>query len=69
MSNENAVQYHTYSRVSENGRQAVVLRNKLGFYVNLYHNNEILERREVYKHSETYAENLAENWVDGLFSL
>ncbi len=49
-------------------RKAYVKRNKKGFFVNLYLNDEFLETRKVYDHSESYAESLAENWVDGIIS-
>ena len=65
---QDAKTMHTYSRMEENGRMAVVLyKPKSGFYVNLFENNKLIERREVYNHSEQYAENVAENYVDGMF--
>jgi len=39
-----------------------------GFFVDLYYKDEFLEKRKVYDHSESYAESLAENWVDGIIS-
>ena len=41
---------------------------KKGFFVELYEFNRCLEKRKVYKHSESYAENVAENWVDAIIS-
>ena len=62
--------YHTYER---DNRQAKVLRDSNGFYVELYQRDLshfdkflLVERRDLYKHSESYAEDAAENWVDGL---
>jgi len=54
-------EYHTYIR---DNRKAIVLRNAMGFYVELYDGGELMETRELYKHAEIYAENCAENWVD-----
>jgi len=54
-------EYHTFIR---DNRKAIVLRNAMGFYVEMYDTDELIETREVYEHSEPYAESLAENWVD-----
>ena len=55
--------WHTYSR---DERTAVVKRDKKGFFVELLANGDIVEIREVYTKSERYAEDVAENWVDGI---
>ena len=57
--------WHEYSRDT---RKAIVKRNSKGFFVNLYEDDITLEKRKVYRHSERYAEDVAENWVDGLMS-
>ena len=57
--------WHEYSRDT---RKAIVKRNTKGFFVNFYEDNTKLEKRKVYKHSESYAENVAENWVEGIIS-
>jgi len=57
--------WHEYSRDT---RKAIVKKNTKGFFVNLYEDNTKLEKRKVYKHSESYAENVAENWVEGIIS-
>jgi len=54
-------EYSTYER---GNRQAIVMKNEEGFYVNLFEDNKLVETRQVYNHSESYADNLAENWVD-----
>ena len=56
-------EYHTFIR---DNRKAIVLRNAMGFYVEMYDTDELIETRELYKHAELYAENCAENWVDGV---
>lgn len=55
--------WHTYSR---DERTAVVKRDKKGFFVELLVNGDIVEIREVYTKSERFAEDVAENWVDGI---
>ncbi len=54
-------EYHTFIR---DNRKGIVLRNANGFYVELYDTDELIETRELYNHSERYAEDAAENWVD-----
>ena len=54
-------EYHTFIR---DNRKAIVLRNAMGFYVEMYDTDELIETRELYNHAEIYAENCAENWVD-----
>ena len=56
-----AEEWHSYER---DERKALVKKNKKGFFVELYEFNRCLEKRKVYNHSESYAENVAENWVD-----
>jgi len=58
-------EYHTFIRDS---RKAVVHRNTNGFYVNLYEDNILKEKRNAYEHSEQWAEDIAENWVDGIIT-
>ena len=55
--------WHTYRR---DPRYAEVHKNANGFYVNLYENNTLVEKRNAYEHSESWAESIAENWVDGI---
>ena len=45
---------------------AEVHKNPKGFYVDLFENNQLVESREAYEHSESWAESIAENWVDGI---
>lgn len=58
--------WHTYRR---DNRYAEVHKNPKGFYVDLYENNQLVESREAYKHSESWAESIAENWVDGVLNV
>ena len=63
--NENL--YHTYHGSDEfTNRKANVRKNENGWYVELYLNSTLWETREAYNHSETYSENIAENWVLGI---
>lgn len=52
----------------DNGRKAVIRKEKEGFEVDLY-KNDLKETRQVHNHSETYAENVAENFVQGIFDI
>jgi len=47
-------------------RKAIVMKNSEGFYVEFYKEEKLWERRNVYEHSEIYAENTAENFVMGI---
>lgn len=62
--------YHTFER---GDRKAIVYKNKNGFYVNLMIKYDDawakVQTREVFEHSEIYAENVAENYVDGLLNV
>ena len=44
------------------------MRDEQGFFVELYELGRLLEVRKVYSRSEYYAEDLAENWVEGIIS-
>ena len=41
--------HHTYIR---DNRKALVLKNAMGFYVELYDTDELIETRELYNHAE-----------------
>ena len=60
-----AEEWHKYQRED---REALVKRNDEGFFVELYELGRLLEVRKVYSRSEYYAEDVAENWVDGIIS-
>ncbi len=53
----------------QDGRMAKVILTSKGFEVELFDNTGLLETRELHNHSEVYAENCAENYVLGLFSV
>jgi hypothetical protein len=58
--------FHTY----EMGvRRAEVILTKKGFEVELYEKNDWSATRKVHQHSESYAEDVAENWVQGMYDL
>ena len=57
---------HTYQR---DERLAVVNHGAKGFYVELWESGKCLEVRECFEHSEIFAENVAENYVDGLLNV
>lgn len=49
-------------------RMANVMLNEMGFYVDMYENDSLVESRPLYEHSEIYAENAAENFVMGILN-
>ena len=59
-------QMHTFRR---DPRYAEVYLNSKGFYVKLYEANVLVETRDAYGHSESWAESMAENWVDGVLNV
>lgn len=56
------------SEYYDTDRKAVIRKEKEGFEVDLY-KNDYKETRKVHNHSETYAENVAENFMQGLFDI
>ena len=58
--------YHGTDKYSK--RTAIVWRNAEGYYIKCYDNKDMFKRIDVYKHSETYAENTAENFVLGILN-
>ena len=48
------------------GRRAEVCRDDKGFFVQFFKNDQFIEFRTLYDHSERYAEDAAENWVIGV---
>lgn len=50
------------------GRKAVIRKEKEGFEVDLFR-DDLSETRKVHNHSESYAEDVAENFVFGLFDI
>jgi len=49
-------------------RMANVMLNEMGFYVDMYKDEKLVESRPLYEHSEIYAENAAENYVMGILN-
>ena len=49
-------------------RKAIVLKNAEGFYVKCYVDKDMVKRIDVYKHSERYAEDTADNFVLGILN-
>jgi hypothetical protein len=50
-------------------RKAIVRLTEEGFEVDLFKNDTLMETRKVHDHSESYAEDVAENYTDGLFTI
>ena len=42
------------------------MKNELGFYVDMYKKDKLVESRPLYQHSLMYAEDCAENYVMGI---
>lgn len=57
--------HHEYWREE---RKALVYHTTKGWEVDLLKNDKLLETRRVYNHSESYAEDVGENWVDGIIT-
>ena len=58
--------FHTY----EMGvRRAEVFLTKKGFEVELYEDDGWSATRKVHQHSESYAEDCADNWCQGMFNV
>ena len=49
-------------------RRAEVMKNDLGFYIDMYSKDKLVESRPLYDHSEVYAESAAENYVMGILN-
>jgi hypothetical protein len=49
-------------------RHALVCKNAEGYYINCYDDKDLVKRIDVYKHSERYAEDAAENYVLGILN-
>ena len=49
-------------------RMAHVMLNEMGFYVDMYKDEKLIESRPLYEHSEIYAENATENYVLGILN-
>ena len=63
------VEHHRYQGIDiYSDRKAIVLKNAEGFYVKCYVANDLVKRIDVYKHSERYAEDAADNFVLGILN-
>jgi len=49
-------------------RRASVMKNTHGYYVDMWEDDQLIESRTLYDHSEIYAENCAENYVLGIIN-
>lgn len=49
-------------------RMAHVMLNEMGFYIDMFEDEKLIESRPLYEHSEIYAENAAENYVLGILN-
>ena len=51
-----------FSEYYDGDRRATVVHTKEGFEVDLYINDTLFAIRKVHDHSESYADDVAENW-------
>ena len=58
--------YHTYAK---DGKYAEVFKTEQGWEVDLYTGDTLIETRAVHNHSESYAEDVADNWVHGILKV
>ena len=59
--------FELYHIFKQNGRTAKVYNTECGFEVDLYEDDCFIETRQLHEHSESYAEDCAENWVTRIF--
>jgi len=58
--------YHCYA---QDNRLAEVYRSTEGFEVDLLEDDMFIETRKVHNHSESYAEDVADNWCQGIIKI
>ena len=58
--------YHTYAK---DGKYAEVFKTEEGWEVDLFTGDTLIETRAVHNHSESYAEDVADNWVQGIINI
>ena len=49
-------------------REAFIFKNRKGFFVELYRETMLVRVVECFDHSESYAEDVAENWVQKILN-
>jgi len=47
-------------------RHAKIIKTPQGYEVDIYNEGDVIRTIELHKHSESYAEDCAENWVLGI---
>ena len=52
---------------SRDGKRSAKLINEGGWWVELWQGESIVERRNLTEHTKEYAQDCAENWVEGRF--
>jgi|TARA_B100000768_G_scaffold180615_1_gene201062 hypothetical protein len=59
----------SFHQFSHENRTAEVWKTSEGFEVDLMENGKLLECRQLYSHSESFAEDCADNWCQGMFNV
>ncbi len=56
----------TYYSNDQKRMAEVWYRASCGYEVKMYENDEMVDQRALFEHSKQYAEDCAENWVEGI---
>ena len=59
----------SFHQFSHENRTAEVWKTGEGYEVDLMENGKLLECRQLYSHSESFAEDCADNWCQGMFNV
>jgi len=51
---------------SDDGKRSAKVINNGGWWVEMWQGESIVERRNLTEHTQQYAEDCAENWVEGI---
>jgi hypothetical protein len=61
--------FYSSGSLNNEKRRADIIKADNGYHVRLYVNDVLVEVRDVSKHSIAYAEDCAENFVEGIFDV
>ena len=56
------------SEYSKESREAKVYDTQDGFMVEMYEDGRLVEARSLFGHNQHYAEDCAENWIEGIIA-
>lgn len=52
--------------ISYDERRKAVIKDQFGYFVELWENGRLVESRDLSYHTKQYAEDCAQNWVEGI---